>query len=103
MKGTGKTVREIIEMHKGQCTEVEVYVYSDKTERLHSDFIENVDEVCREELYMDCEAADYELMGEDDYNRTVLANTCMQFSDCNDPGDKILVVVLPWGWNKGES
>ena len=90
-------VKDIISKY-GEGKTVEVYAYADRSHRLHSDYITNVDGEYSEDLYLDKEAADYEIMEEGRYNDTVLANTSMYFSDIFDADDKVLVIVLPENW-----
>ena len=91
------TVRDIISKY-GEGKIVEVYAYADRSHRLHSDYIVHIDGEYSEDVYLDKEAADYEIMEEGRYNDTILANTSMYFSDMFDTDDKVLVIVLPEDW-----
>ena len=90
-------VKDIISKY-GKGKIVEVYAYTDKSHRLHSDYIVNVDGEYSEDIYLDKEVADYEIMEEGRYNDTILANTSMYFSEIFDANDKVLVIVLPEDW-----
>lgn len=96
------TVKEII----SECGEgkiIEVYAYRYKGHNLHGDYIINVDEVYSEDIYLNKEAADYEVMDEERYNETILANSSMYFSDFFDVNDEILVIILPEDWETDET
>ena len=90
-------VKDIISKY-GEGKAVEVYAYTDRSHRIHSDYIVNIDGEYSEDIYLDKEAADYEIMEEGRYNDTILANTSMHFSDMFDADDKVLVIVLPEDW-----
>ncbi len=90
-------VKDIVSKY-GEGKTVEVYAYIDKSHRLHSDYIVNVDGEYSEDIYLDKEAVDYEVMEEGRYNDTILANTSMYFSEIFDANDKVLVIVLPEDW-----
>jgi len=87
---------ELIEASK-MADSVEIYQYSDFTHRIHSDFIQSDGEL--EYIYqlpseVDC---DYELMDEERYNNTILANCGLAVNFETWYGNKnaeILVIVL---------
>ena len=76
--------------------EIEVYKYTDSAHRIHTDFIESVE--------MDADALPYDdngeidadviLMDEEEYSRTILANSCVSTKDFWEGDDKIGIIVL---------
>lgn len=85
------TVREVKEMFKGDYVDVEVY--EDKFQHrvgFHTDFIKDV-----EDYSDDDEVLEYQLMDEDEYSQSILANTGEQadFSDWYDDKD-VEVLIL---------
>lgn len=90
-----KTINEVIEMYKGDYTEVEIYRYNNPSMYynggIHTDSIEYLDnDIDYNKTYdLDCQ-----LMDEDDYNNTVLANAGEHFTDMYELEDKVLVIVL---------
>ena len=89
-------VKQIINSFN-EVTDVEVYRFTSKVHKLHTDYIENINWDYGEDYYENREAVTYEIMDEDDYNRTILAN----YSDSADfdawYGDsdaKVLVIVI---------
>lgn len=91
------TVSEIIEKENGNYAEVEVWQYTDKSHRLHSDFIRNIDGQYAIDCYEFCEAHDYRIMDEEEYNATVLANTS-EYADFDswygNKDAKVLVIMI---------
>lgn len=95
------TVAELLEKEKDNFDTFEVWKYSDKTRRLHTDFIENIDGNYSTGIYKDVDVKDYYIMDEAEYNRTVCAN-CMNadFDECYDDADaKVLVIMLDYNAN----
>ena len=43
---------------------------------------------------LDREVIDYEVMDEDDYNQSVLANACVYFKDIHEEEEQILVILV---------
>ena len=85
-----------------EATHVEIYEYTDNTHRLHTDFVKyigngNFDATEIEALTYDENGevdVDVELMGREDYERTILANCGSTWDDMYEEDDKILVIVL---------
>lgn len=91
------TIKEVKELYKGQYVDCEIYRFRDFTHRVHSDFIYTPDDV-EDDQYNENEEVVYEeLMDEEEYGRTVIAN-CDVTADFGDWfGDKnaqILVIIL---------
>lgn len=87
-------VKEIIEKHGMNCVEVEVYNADRMHFRsIHTDSIRS----CYEYDEND-EVLDFEVMCEERYNDTVLANSCVSadFSEWyGDNNAQILVIIIP--------
>lgn len=90
-------LNEIKEMVK-DCNEIEIYKFTDKTHRLHTDCIESVgcdiDEIPTDGHGM--VEAQIEVMDEQRYNETVCANDSVEFADMFDEGTKVGVVAVVW-------
>lgn len=87
-------IKEVKEMCKNEnIAEVEIYQQSlrDKSHGFHGDFIHMI-----EEYTDDMEVTNWEVMGEDEYDETVLANGCVK-ADFNewfgDKNAKVLVIL----------
>lgn len=89
------TIKEVKEHYRGQYVECEIYRFTDFTHRVHSDFISDDIE---DELYNENEEVLYEeLMDEEEYGMTVIANTdtVADFADWfGDKNAQILVIIL---------
>lgn len=84
------TVKEILEAYKGEYYEVEFYVDTFRhSAGFHTDRVEFI-ESCSDEA----EVLEHQLMDEEEYNNTILANTGERFTDFYDSEDKILVVKI---------
>ena len=86
------TVRQIKEKEKGNFAGVEIYKFRDNEHIIHADYIIAVDDVDEE-----TEAADYRLMGEEEYNKTIYA--CSSYTAnfegyYDDKNARVLVIVL---------
>lgn len=86
------TVAEVMKDHEGEYDISEVYGYRGKIHRLHTDFVYgmDMDDIDPETAEVD----DYEIMDEDVYNHTILANDSLTFSDFFEDGQLILVMVI---------
>lgn len=83
-------LKDIIANHIGSFADVEFY--KDKFEKrigFHTDRIEYIDEFTGDE-----EIVEWELMDEELYNNTILANCDSRFTDFYDSEDKILVIKV---------
>lgn len=92
------TVREIITNVSSKAdnlTTFEIWKYTDKTERLHTDFIKNIDGEYSLERLNDFEA-DYFIMDESEYDKTICANCqAANFEEWyDDKNVKVLVIML---------
>lgn len=93
------TIKEIKKELAGQYVDVLVYVANEgnKYMQIHTDFMYDVEnlQISEDDIdNADIEECVYELMDEDEFNSTVLANTIMSFDDMYEKGDKVLVIVL---------
>lgn len=98
-------VREIIEKNKGNYDELEINKFTDKSRRIHSDFIENLDEVMAIEQLYETEAATFEIMDEEEYANTINANSSVitDFAEWFGNKDaKVLVIMFPEDFDEDE-
>jgi hypothetical protein len=92
------TVKELIEEQYNDCiADYEVYAFIGKVHKIHGDFITNLDEVFSEEKYQDYEVESWEIMDEERYKNTIVANSTEEASFShwyNDENAKVLVIVI---------
>lgn len=85
------TVKEIKEMYKGEYADIEFYKFSGRRHSVHHDFIEDI-----ESMKDDEEPEYYELMDEEEYDSSIMANTC-EHADFemwyDDKNAKVLVII----------
>ena len=85
-----------------EATLVETYEYTGKNHRIHTDTVKyignsNFDNSESEALPYDENGevdVDVELMDKEDYERSILANSCTSWEDMYQEDDKILVIVV---------
>ena len=95
------TKEELIEAVK-DATQIETYRYIGKNHHIHTDTVKYIGNTCLdnseiEELPFDENGeidVDVQIMGEEEYNNTILANTCEYWSDMYEADDKIAVIVI---------
>lgn len=95
----GMKVKDIIESEKENFDTFEVWQYTDRTHRLHTDFIKNVDEIYSMSILKNIPVYNYEIMDEDEYSSTILINSDSpaDFEEWYDNKDtKVLVIMLDW-------
>lgn len=75
------TIRELLEEKyiKGHYDDYEIYKYTDKDHRIHTDFIKFLNDTDNNgfislDKLNDMNVCDYQLMDEEDYNNTINAN-----------------------------
>lgn len=92
-----ETINEVLQYYKGDYTDIEVYRFTEPSTyyggKIHTDRIDYIGE----ELTIDYNKTfrlDCQLMDEEEYNNTVLANAGEYFTDFYNPSDKILVIIL---------
>lgn len=96
-------ISEIVKKYEGQYVELEVYEFTDPFRKdIHTDFIALVSENLVDHI-MDRDDIDiyrYELMDDEEYNRTIDANCDhLSFEDCyGNANAKVLVIILPYNW-----
>jgi len=92
------TVKELIkEQYNDNIANFEVYAFVGKVHKIHGDFITNIDEVFSEEKYQDCEVESWEIMDQERYNDSILANSSetADFEMFYDDKDaKVLVIII---------
>ena len=67
------TVAEIKEMYKGRYDDIEFYKFRFNNRIIHTDYIKDIEDVSD-----DAPVEDFELMDEERYNFSVLANCCIE-------------------------
>ena len=81
---------------------LEIYAYTDTTNNLHTDCIDsaydsNGAEITSIEQLPDGDIkCDWQVMDAEDYSHSILANSCVSFSDIFAPDDKVFVIVLDY-------
>lgn len=88
------TLQEVKKMENGNYTDIEVYRSRFGNADYHTDNIESIDE--NDERYpKDTDSImSYWVMGDYDYNTTILSNTGVFFNEFYRNGDKILVILI---------
>lgn len=85
------TVKEIIEMYRDDYVDIEFYKFFDRRHSVHSDFIRSI-----ESMKDDEEPEYYELMNEEEYNSSILANISIPADFdmwYDDKNAKVLVII----------
>lgn len=92
-------ITDLLKEEVQKCADVELYGYAGKNHSIHADYIIPLDyDLNFKELY--CESIneiDFEIMEENHYNNTIMANSCdsADFEELyGDKNAKVLVVVL---------
>lgn len=92
------TVKELIkEQYNDSIADFEVWAYVGKVHKIHGDFITNLDEVFSKEKYQDCEVVSWEIMDQERYANSIVANSIenADFEMWYDDKDaKVLVIVI---------
>ena len=92
-------VNEIVRANN--CDAYEIYAYTGAVHKLHGDYIVNLDEVENYDAIKNKKVLDYEIMNEDRYNETILANSgeSADFEIFYGNKDaKVLVMVISENW-----
>lgn len=92
-----KKITELLAEELNKCQDIEVYRYTGKNHDIHTDFIESLDVNINDLKVESINDIDFQLMDEDDYNNSILANSCTaaDFDDWyGDKDAKILVIIL---------
>lgn len=89
-----KELKELLKDESKKYVDVEYYTLNNKNVNkvIHTDTIQAIKEVND-----DMKVLDYQLMTEDDYNNTILANTCERADFgvwYDDENAKVLVVIV---------
>lgn len=92
------SVKEIIEENMEKVVDFEVYQYTDRMQKLHCDYIKNIDGEFSRVVYEELEAQDYRIMDEKEYSETVLGgHEQADFAEWyDDKNAKVLVIMLAW-------
>ena len=85
------TIADYIEMYEGSYDYIEVYRCTSKKRSLSVDFTEGLESYDKEWLV---DISKSGLFGEDEYNREILSNTSVEFTDLFDRDEKVLVILL---------
>lgn len=83
-------LQEMLDRYEGQYVDVEYYQFNSKRHSVHTDFIKNWDCPQRDDKI---DFIHSELMDEERYNESILANCSAAFTDFYNKGDKVLVVI----------
>ena len=97
-----KYTREQLKLAVRESTLIETYQYTGIDHRIHTDTVKyignsNFDNSEIDELPFDENGfieADVFIMDEEDYSRTILANTSTTWADMFEPDDKVAVIVI---------
>lgn len=91
------TIKEVKEHYKGQYVDCEIYRFNGSVHNIHNEFIYTSDDIENDEYNENEEVVYEELMDEEEYGKTVIAN-CDVTADFEDwYGDKnaqVLVIIL---------
>lgn len=93
-----ETLKEIYEGNN-DLHDFEVWKYTDKTRRLHTDFIKNIDEEYGIDSFGNLEVKDYHIMNEKEYEQTICCNSDIRanFTEWyDDVNAKVLVIMLDY-------
>lgn len=91
------TVKEIMSIYSGEYDDIEFYEMVNQSHRIHTDSIRAIE--CQDE---NKEVRHYELMDEDDYNHSVLANSSIyaDFEAWYGNKDAKILIVVTWQNNE---
>lgn len=87
-----KELKELLKEQGNEYYDIEVYKYTfDNHKSIHTDYITSI-----EDYNDNTEVEDYQLMNEEDYNNSILANSSKQadFEEWYDDKDAIVLVVI---------
>lgn len=92
-----ETINEVLQRYKGDYTDYEVYRFTEPAMyyrgNIHTDTVQYIgDEVSVD--YDKVFNLDCQLMDEEDYNNSILANAGEYFTDFYNAEDKVLIIVL---------
>lgn len=92
---------ESIKSDLKDATAIEVWKYTDRYHQrhhiIHTDFIESADYQDIDSLPYDADGfidVDVEVMDAERYDETILANSCLKFSELYNENDKVGVIVI---------
>ena len=99
-----ETIKEL--QNNTDYVEYQIYAYKDRVHKEHGDFItDDLNEMYSIEYLKDKEVLHYEIMDEERYNETILANCCVDadFEGWYGTKDaKVLVLFLSESWDEEE-
>ena len=74
----------------------ELYKYTDRTHRLHTDFIESLDQDVNELPFDEKDEIDVDIqeMDKEDYSNSILANSSVAWEDMFEDDEKVVVIVV---------
>ena len=94
------TVAEIKKMYEGRYADIEFYKSRFNNRIIHTDYIEYIEDVSD-----DAPVEDFELMDEERYDFSVLANSCPEedFKTCYGSSEaRVLVIIVADDYNEDE-
>ncbi len=90
-------ITDIINRHYGEYADLEVYYSIHRNGDIHTDNLRFIEDIPEDEMDGTGEVISWELMDEEDYNNSVLANACVT-ADFNawygDKNAKVLVILM---------
>jgi len=91
MKYTKSEIQQMVENKY-----YELYKYTDRTKRIHTDTIESLDQDIDKLPYDENGEVDVDIqeMDKEEYSRSILANSCIEWDDMFEDDDKVLVIVV---------
>ena len=87
-----KKLKELLKEQGKEYYDIEVYEYKfNESKSIHTDYIKYIENYTEND-----EINDYRLMNEEEYNNTILANSCKKadFEEWYDDKDAIVLVVI---------
>lgn len=90
-------LRDYLKKEINQAVDIEIYKYRGKRHDIHTDFVDYIDKSVNDIDIDSLDDLDFELMDQERYNNTIMAN-CSDYMDFEylygDPEAKVLVIVL---------
>lgn len=90
-------IKEVINTYKNEYTDIEVYYSISRNGDIHTDNLRFIEEIPEDDMDGTGEVISWDLMDEEDYNNSVLANSCIEadFAEWyDDKNAKVLVILM---------
>lgn len=86
-------IKELLKKCENEYYSFEIYKI--EGDKFHTDFIKNIDNEYSIKELKEMEVKDYELMNEEDYNNTILTNSCenANFEELYGKKDAVILVI----------